>query len=112
MIKIYADLHKEKDKVYVEDVISSHDLSHLNKNELKNFITDFIKKHGEIHTCYDRFINVIGRNIQSFGERWYGQKFVVYTTEFGAFGKELKKKITHKYDSKGYLTKWTIGYFC
>ena len=34
MIKIYADLHKEEKYTYIEDIISSHDLSKLNKEDL------------------------------------------------------------------------------
>lgn len=31
MIKIYADLHKEQDIVYIEDVISAHDMHAIKK---------------------------------------------------------------------------------
>lgn len=111
MIKIYADLHKDKKFVYIEDIISSHDLSKKNKEEFKLFIRNFIVDHGEIHTCYSRFVNKIGGLINKYGKRWYGQEFIVYTTEFYPGGKEKKRKTKHKYDSKGYLTNWTLGYF-
>ena len=111
MIKIYADLHKDEKFVYIEDKISSHDLGVMNKEELKLFIRDFIDNYGEIHTCYSRFINRVGGFIQSYGKRWYGEEFIVYTVSFGTYGKELKRKTKHKYDSKGYLSNWTIGYF-
>ena len=111
MIKIYADLHKDENFTYIEDKISSHDLSRMNKNELKLFIKEFINNYGEIHTCYSRFVNKVGGFIQSFGERWCGQKFIVYTTKIKPYGKESKRKTKHEYDSKGYLSNWTIGYF-
>lgn len=111
MIKIYADIHKDEKHTYIEDVISSHDLSRMKKEELKTFISNFIEKYGELHTCYDRFINVIGSKIHSFGKRWYGQEFIVYITKIGPCGKETKQKSKHKYDSRGYLLNWTLGYF-
>lgn len=111
MIKIYADIHKESEFIYVEDKISSHDLCRMKKDELKTFIHDFIERYGEIHTCYSTFINRVGRFIYEDGKRWCGQEFVVYTTAFGRFGRETKKKIKHKYDQSGRVTNWTIGYF-
>lgn len=111
MIKIYADLHKDKKYTYIEDIISSHDLSKLGKEDLKSFITDFIQKYGEIHTCYSRFINVVGRYVWNSGPRWYGQEFAVYITKFAPGGKELKEKTKHKFDSSGRLSSWPLGYF-
>lgn len=111
MIKIYADLHKDPKLTYIEDVISSYDLGRLEKDGLKKFIKDFIRDHGEIHTCYDRFINRVGRFIQSNGKRWCGQEFIVYTNKIGPGGKEYKRRRKHKYDSKGYILNWELGYF-
>ena len=111
MIKIYADLHKDEKYTYVEDIISSHDLTRMNKKEFRDFIKNFIDKYGEIHVCYSRFINKVGGFIQSYGKRWCGQEFIVYTNEFNPWGKEIKRKTKHRYDSKGYLSNWTIGYF-
>ena len=111
MIRIYADLHKDKNLFYIEDVISSFDLCNMKKEEFKKFIRSFIRYHGDIHTCYDGFVNKVGRFINDYGKRWYGEEFVVYTTYLSRFGRETKRKVKHKYDSKGYLTNWTIGYF-
>ncbi len=111
MIRIYADLHKDEKYTYIEDIISSHDLSKLNKEDLKTFITNFLQKYGEIHTCYSRFVNVVGRYVWNSGPRWYGQEFIVYITKLEPGGKESKKKSKHKYDSSGRLLAWPIGYF-
>lgn len=42
MIKIYADLHKEQDIVYIEDVISAHDMHTIKKDNLKKLIDDMV----------------------------------------------------------------------
>ena len=111
MIKIYADIHKDPRFVYVEDKLSSHDISYSSKDDFKAFIKGFIKENGEIHTCYGTFINHVGRFIHDYGKRWCGQEFVVYTTKLGRFGGELKQKQKHKFDVTGRVQKWTTGYF-
>ena len=111
MIKIYADLHRDEKFIYIEDKISQHDMSCMKKDDLKIFVDDFIKRYGEIHTCYDRFVNRVGYFIRKYGKRWYGQEFVVYTVALGSWGKETKRKEKHKYGTDGRLEKWPIGYF-
>ena len=111
MIKIYADLHKEQDIVYIEDVISAHDMHTIKKDDLKKLIDDMVGKYGSLHTSYPEFLNRVGRFVEDYGKRWCGQEFVVYTTVVNPYGVETKKKKTHKYDSSGILCSWPIGYF-
>lgn len=111
MIKIYADIHKNPDLVYVEDIISSHDIHTITKDNLKAFIKEMVNKHGSIHTCYSDFISRVGRFIRDYGSRWCGQEFVVYTTVIKPGGIETKKKKKHKFDASGRVTEWSIGYF-
>ena len=106
MIKIYADIHKDPRFIYVEDKLSSHDICHASKDEFKAFIKDFIERYGIIHTCYSPFLNHIGRFIRDCGKRWYGQEFVVYTSE-KCGGKEFQKE--HRYDKSGRIMEWTLG---
>lgn len=111
MIKIYADLHKDPNTVYVEDMISSHDIHTITKNSFKKLIVEMNNKYGSIHTCYSDFLSRVGRFVNDYGKRWCGQEFVVYTTVVAPGGKETKKKRKHKFDSTGHVTQWTIGYF-
>ena len=108
MIKIYADMHKNPDLVYVEDMISAYDIRTIN---LKAFIKEMVCKYGSIHTCYPDFISRVGRFVRDYGPRWCGQVFVVYTTVIKPGGIETKKKKKHKFDTSGRVTEWPIGYF-
>lgn len=111
MIKIYADLHKEQDIVYIEDVISAHDMHTIKKDDLKKLIDDMVVKYGSLHTSYPDFLNHVGRFVRDYGKRWCGQEFVVYTTVVKPGGVETKKKEKHKFDLSGHLSSWSIGYF-
>jgi hypothetical protein len=111
MIKVYADLHKEQDIVYIEDVISAHDMHTIKKDDLKKLIDDMVGKYGSLHTSYPDFLSRVGRFVSDYGKRWCGQEFVVYTTVVKPGGVETKKKEKHKFDLSGHLSSWSIGYF-
>lgn len=104
-MKIYIDVHKEKDVKYIEDEYSSADIVRTSKEKFISMIRSFGK---EIHTCYPSFVNQIGRFHREYGKDWFGGDIEIYANE-NAFG--TGKTVQYHLNDKGQFVNWPMGYF-
>ena len=114
MINIYADQFKEEGTHYIEDDFSSWEIVNMTFDEFSTAINEYIENWGDIHTCYDAFINHIGRFVRDMGKMWYGEEFVVVTRKYvgvSESGNEVYINVEHYFDEKGQLKDWPFGYF-
>ena len=101
MVKIYADQTKNIRLPYIEDFYASKEIIDMDKEKFGKMIFTHLGNKGEIRTCYSTFVNHVGRFVREYGLNWYGEEFVVITND----GEE------HKYNEKGQLGNWPVGYF-
>lgn len=110
MIKIYIDCIKHNNYTYVEDILASYEIVNMEKDKFIDFIKAFTKTWGDLHTCYDTFINHVGRFRRDFGKDWCGEEIKVFAPEHPTDDINVKYN-EYEFNDNGQLQKWPYGIF-
>ena len=110
MIKIYMDCVKFDDCTYIEDNMSAYEIINMEKDAFIEYIKAFAETWGDVHTCYDTFINHVGRFRRDFGKDWFGEELRFFAPEKPTDDANVTYK-EYEFNDKGQLKNWPYGIF-
>ena len=110
MVKIYVDCVKQENVEYIEDRFSAFEIIQMEVGEFRDVIRGWSSRnYSVIHTCYDAFINHVGRFRRDIGEHWLGEEIKIFAPEKASL--EPAKYKEYKMNDKGQLMDWPWGIF-